>query len=365
MTNKYRKCRKLCRQIIILLVMLCQLAAPVMAAANTDKAAADKTVIKKAAAKNSFDADAPELTLEASESIDKGLKFLLSTQHKDGSWDDDGKGGHAVAITSLGLMAFMSKAQFPGSGPYGVQLDRAKEFLLNQAKKGVEGYLGTVMYEHGLATLALSEMWGMTWDEKDDARIQKALEAAVDVILRSQTPVGGWRYQPQRDGGQDTSVTVMIFVALASARQAGVMVPNETITKVVTYFKRAWNAPTGGFSYSWMGEKGPSLACSAGGAYAAQLAGMRDTEIVSACLRYLEQLAPGVFSGGLNYYAHYYAVQAMVQAGDERYAAWYPQIRDALISQQQSNGSWGKSYQTPMAIITLATPHRYIPIYQR
>ena len=32
---------------------------------------------------------------------------------------------------------------------------------------------------------------------------------------------------------------------------------------------------------------------------------------------------------------------------------------------QQSNGSWGKSYETPMAIITLATPHRYIPIYQR
>ena len=44
-----------------------------------------------------------------------------------------------------------------------------------------------------------------------------------------------------------------------------------------------------------------------------------------------------------------------------------PQIRDALISRQTDDGSWsGKgSHATPMAIIILATPHRYIPIYQR
>jgi squalene cyclase len=44
---------------------------------------------------------APELTLEASQAIDKGLKYLLSTQHKDGSWSSDGKGVNAVASTSL------------------------------------------------------------------------------------------------------------------------------------------------------------------------------------------------------------------------------------------------------------------------
>ena len=62
----------------------------------------------------------------------------------------------------------------------------------------------------------------------------------------------------------------------------------------------------------------------------------------------------------------------MVQAGDDEYAKWYPQIRDALISQQNAQGAWGKSgkeggvsYEMPMAIITLATRHRDIPIYQR
>ena len=313
---------------------------------------------------------APELTPEASQAIDKGLKFLLSTQHKDGSWSSDGKGSHDVACTSLALMAFMAKAEFPGFGPHGKQLDRGMKWLLKEAKKRPDGYLGKVMYEHGYATLALSEMWGMTQDTDDDDAIQKALEKAVEVILRSQSPGGGWRYQPQADGGQDTSCTMTVFHALASARQAGIVVPNETITKVVKYLKKVHDAETGGFGYT--GSAAASFPCTAGGAYIAQLAGQRDTEMVNAAIRHLKSQAPAIFTGARYYsYGHYYAIQAMVQAGDEEYSNWYPQIRDALISKQSALGAWGKaskqgiSYEMPMAIIILATPHRYIPIYQR
>ena len=313
---------------------------------------------------------APELTPEASQAIDKGLKYLLSTQQKDGSWSTDGKGGHDVACTSLALMAFMAKAEFPGFGPHGKQLDRGMKWLLKEAKKRPDGYMGSVMYEHGFATLALSEMWGMTRDTNDDDAIQKALEKAVEAILRSQTPAGGWRYQPQADGGEDTSCTMTVFHALASARQAGIVVPNETIAKVVKYLKNVHDAETGGFGYT--GSAAASFPCTAGGAYIAQLAGQRDTEMVNAAIRHIKTQAPAIFTGARYYsYGHYYAIQAMVQAGDEEYAKWYPKIRDALISKQNTKGAWGSaskqgiSYETPMAIIILATPHRYIPIYQR
>ncbi len=264
-------------------------------------------------------------------------------------------------------MAFMSKAQFPGFGPHATQLTRGKDFLLAHAKARPDGYLGSVMYEHGLATLALSEMWGMTRDKSDDDAIQKALEAAVEVITRSQNPGGGWRYQPQADGGEDTSCTQTVFHALASARQAGIMVPNETITKVIKYLKHAQNRETGGFAYAPNGNAHVSVACTAGGAYCAQLAGQRDSEMVAAALRYLKKQAPGIIKNtGHYYYCHYYAIQAMVQAGDDHYAEWYPLIRDALIGRQKKNGAWDRAaYSTPMAIIILATPHRYIPIYQR
>lgn len=322
--------------------------------------------------------DAPELTAKASAAIDKGLKHLLDTQRPDGSWAANDQGARSVAITSLALMAFMSRAEFPGSGPNGEALNRAKDWLLNMAKEAPDGYLGSTMYEHGLATLALTEMWGMTRDREDDDAIQKAVEAAVEVILRSQNDGGGWRYQPSSDAGQDTSVTVMVFVALASARQAGIVVPNETIAKVVTYFESATSQKTGGFNYVPTGvQKNDSIACTGGGAYAAQLAGERGSEMVLSALRFLKERSPGIIDGnfGHYYYGHYYAIHAMVQAGDEYYAEWYPLIRDALIRKQGENGAWGGgrnkqgqkavSYETPMAIIILATPHRYIPIYQR
>ncbi len=314
--------------------------------------------------------DAPELTPKASKAIDKGLKYLLSTQNKDGSWDSNGEGGHSVGITSLALMAFMSKAHFPGFGPHGDELNRGMKWLLKEAIKRPNGYLGTVMYEHGLATLALSEMWGMCRDADDDDAIQKALEKAVEVILRSQNPGGGWRYQPQADGGEDISCTMTVFHALASARQAGIVVPNETIAKVVKYLKNNHDPQTGGFAYK--DGRNVTFPCTAGGAYIAQLAGQRDTEMVNAALRHLKTLSPGIITGGhYYYYGHYYAIQANVQAGDKEYAEWYPQIRDALVSKQSAQGAWGRghkkgiSYETPMAIIVLATPHRYIPIYQR
>ena len=318
-------------------------------------------------------ATAPELTEATSLAIDKGLAYLLSVQNKDGSWDTDGKGTRAISTTSLALMAFMAKAQFPGLGPHGKELDRGMKWLLTAAEASSDGYLGTSMYEHGLATLALSEIWGMSPDPDDDDAIQVALEKAVEVILRSQNRGGGWRYQPQADSGQDTSCTMTVFHALASARQAGVFVPEATITKATKYFQYAHTGPSGGFTY--MGEAGGrrrgelhvSSALTAGGSYCAQLAGERDSEMVKASLRYLKKEGGG---GRYYYYAHYYAIHTMVQAGDDYYADWYPKIRDELIAKQLTTGGWAKAggpaaHQTPMAIIVLATPHRYIPIYQR
>jgi len=312
--------------------------------------------------------ESPELTAKASAAINKGLKHLLQTQRADGSWAIDDNGQRAMALTPLALMAFMSRAEFPGSGPNGEALNRAKDWLLKKAEEAPDGYLGASMYEHGLATLGLTELWGMTRDKEEDDQIQKAVEAAVEVILRSQNNGGGWRYQPSATGGQDTSVTVMVFIALASARQAGIVVPNETIAKVVKYFESATSQKTGGFNYIPTGTKNnDSIACTGGGAYAAQLAGARGSEMVLSSLRFLTERAPGIIDGnfGHYYYGHYYAAQAMVQAGDDYYANWYPKIRDALIKKQGADGAWGASYETPMAIIILAIPHRYIPIYQR
>ncbi|MFT5473393.1 MAG: hypothetical protein ACI856_001725 [Kiritimatiellia bacterium] len=348
-------------QWLLLTVIACACFPAVVAADKLDE------IIKKTEVEAVTGDGAPELTEEASKAIDRGLKYLLSVQKTNGSWDNGGEGSREICNTSLALMAFMANAHFPGFGKYGKEMDRAKDFLMKRAKERKDGYLGSTMYEHGLATLALSEIWGMTKNRADDDAVQKALEAAVEVIKRSQNPGGGWRYQPKADGGEDSSVTAMVFIALASARQAGVMVENEVIEKFRKYVKGAKDGKTGGFSYAPNGNGGTSIPCTAGIAYAGQLAGLRGTEVIDGAIRLLKK-QENIFNGSGHYfYCHYYAIQAMVQAGDKEYDNWYPQIRDALVAKQGADGSWSKKekYGTPMAIIILSTPHRYIPIYQR
>ena len=73
MTSKYTQLsRSLCGRGIALLTVTCLATTPLMAQKATGGG------------------DAPELTAAALKAIDKGLKFLLTTQKKDGSWDLDG-----------------------------------------------------------------------------------------------------------------------------------------------------------------------------------------------------------------------------------------------------------------------------------
>jgi hypothetical protein len=300
-----------------------------------------------------------ELSPEAELAIDKGLQFLASTQRADGSWGDQ----HRAGITALTLMAFMLKGHFPKKGPYGQHTEKGITFLIQRARDG-GGYFGGSMYEHGLATLALSEAWGMS----DRPELRDTLKRAVDVILRAQSPTGGWRYQPT-PFDHDISVTVMQVVALASAQEAGILVPGEVIQKAMEYVRKC-HQRDGGFSYQ-MGGGQSGFARSAAGCMALTMGGQRNSEMLQSGINYLKKCPDSVFTRTEHYsYGHYYAIQVMYQAGESQYQAWYPKIRDPLLAKQGKDGGWpgddnGRQYQTAMAILILGVPYRFLPIYQR
>jgi squalene cyclase len=291
-----------------------------------------------------------ELSPQTEQAIEKGIHYLLKGQAADGGWGRN----HRVAHTALALMAFMVKGYLPEQPPHGAAMSKGIDFLLISAREG-GGYMGSSMYEHGLATLALSEAWGMS---SRSEQIRDTLKRAIDVILRSQNPQGGWRYQPRPETA-DISITVMQIVALASAKEAGMLVPDQTIERALKFVKSLQNE-NGGFGYT--SSHDPGFARTAAGVTSLLMCGDRESPAVQKGLQYL-RTHPAQNQWFI--YGHYYAVQAMYQAGETYYQQWYPKIRDTLLQSQKENGAWGDDYQTPMAILILGVPYRFLPIYQR
>jgi hypothetical protein len=199
--------------------------------------------------------------------------------------------------------------------------------------------------------------------------VREKLAKAVKIIVNCQNKEGGWRYQPVVDDA-DISVTVCQVMALRAARNAGLFVPNEVVDRAIDYIKRSQN-PDGGFMYRIQGGESafPRSAAAVAALYSAGI--YRGAEINKG-LAYLMQFLPAEGAArreGYYFYGHYYAAQAMWQAGGQRWGRWYPAIRDELIGGQRDNGSWtspeSNECATAMACIALQMPNNYLPIFQR
>jgi hypothetical protein len=299
---------------------------------------------------------------------DRGLAYLASKQKPDGSWHNN------MAVNGLALLAFLGRGNVPGRGPYRDVLEKGKKFLLANANPQT-GYCSfNSMYEHGLATLAMAEMYGMD----PDPQLEEALRKAVNLIVKAQAANGGWRYSPV-PGDHDLSVSVMQIVALRAANNAEVPVPAKTIEKAISYV-RACAHPNGGYGYQ-PGGLGPHT--TAAGILSLQLLGQYGDNTLPKALTYLSQLpVEWTAAGGIGYwyYFHYYAIQANYQAGGKQWNEWHPRVRELLMSKQNKDGSWdvppgtseavgtvdpNKVYWTAMACVILDIYSHFLPAYQR
>lgn len=317
-----------------------------------------------------------QLTPAAKLAIDKALDFMAGQQKSDGSFN--GQLGSASGVVGAVSIAFMAAGHVPGEGPYGQVTSKATQYLLSCIQSNGLVFRpesgGAPMYNHGLATLALAEIWGMT----GDPRLRSAVQRAVDLICATQNRKGGWRYQP-KIADDDLSVTVMELMALRAARDAGIAVPKEVIAAGIEYVKSCANAKRsgkdGGFGYTPGGESG--MARTGAGVTSLQVAGdYRSTEVQEG-IEYLMQCAPvGKTEEKKEFlwYGLYYATVGIYQAqsigtwGRSAWAQWYPAVVNFAVAQQKPTGEWPGShglYTTAMGVVILAIPLRYLPLYQR
>jgi hypothetical protein len=312
------------------------------------------------------------------DAVDRALVFLKTSQRPDGAWP----AGQAssTAVPSLAVMAFLARGNVPGQGPYGDSLNHTIDFVLSMQRSSgllskAEGG-NAVMYEHGISSVMLSEVYGMVDDTRRE-RIEKALAKAVKLTLDAQAVQkapqyqGGWRYQPGSPDS-DISCTGWQLMALRGAANCGAAVPRSALDAGREYVRHS-AANGGGFSYQPGGA--PNQARSGTGILSMELLGQHDSPEAKAAGDWLLRNPPDNPGMEFYYYAVYYNAQALNQLGGIYWSTLYPKLRDTLLTLQQPNGSFaggsgqeqeaGDAYRTSMAVLALCVPYRYLPLYQK
>ena len=335
--------------------------------------------------------------------VDRGLAWLASQQQADGSFPSRETG--QPAVTSLAIMAFISRGHSPGIGPYGSTLDKAIDFVLQQQRddgllysaatdmpyQSLQGsHTGT--YNHAIAGLMLGEVYGMS-DAALARKLRPAIEKAIDFARRLQhrpspypSDKYGWRYlkplNRSNQGEADLSVTGWFIMFYRSAKNAEFDVPQEYVDEAVQFVRACYVENEGAFYYGpFSRDRRISRATTGAGVLCLAITGNHHDEIADATGRWLLEHSFDHYNSGQGshdryHYGAYYCSQAAFMLGGEYWRQFYPRLAETLTANQSPEGSWqperaqgdgsfGNSYTTALAILSLTPPYQLLPIYQR
>ena len=340
----------------------------------------------------------PEKWHQMENAVDRALAWLATRQADDGSFPSLATA--QPAVTSLCIMAFLSRGHQPGIGPYGAQLNRAIDFVLScQKPDGLLCYdtpggywqfekaSHTASYNHAISGLMLGEVYGHVTGERAKQlkqAIQKALGFTRQLQSRPKldpTDFGGWKYVRPAvpDSDADLSVTSWQLMFLRSARNAEFTVPQQYVDEGLDYVKRCWDPGSGAFTYSK--NEGPGRGMVGAGILSLSMGGQHQTPMARAAGDWLlahpyGKLGQSYGTFDRYFYSMYYCSQAAAQLGGHYWEGIYPPIVDAVLNCQESSGAmppepnrgdvvFGQCYSTALAVLALTPPYQLLPVYQR
>ena len=363
------------------------------------------------------------------EAVRAALEWLRRHQSPEGNWSchdftkqckkictslqperyGDGRGfeEHDVGVTALAMLAFTGYGHTHRDGvfPEYVEVLRKavgymKKIQARSADPTLNGRYGSGdheqwIYDHSIATMAMGELLVMS---NDIIGLKRSVTDAVKLCLRAQNDGFGWRYGVQ-PGDNDTSVTGWMVLALKTAKNARLDIPNEEFERAfkgaLNWFDRA-TASNGKTGYSVPGDEGSRLAkvypdpypyskelscMTAVGVLCRLFAGeSRSSPVVKQGVDILMRSTPawleqkGRSLSTINIYYWYYGSYALFQFGGADWKKWNDDMQAALLpTQRQGNidedGSWdpigewgvagGRVYATAIGAMTLEVYYRF------
>lgn len=337
--------------------------------------------------------------------LDAGLRWLAAHQDADGMWDSDefmkhdpaddpcsGPGGalHDVGVSSLALLSFLGDGNTMRVGKYRDVVTRGVRWLrdVQDFDNGcVPAPIGKhYLYDHALATLALSETYALS----PLAVLRQPARNALAFCSRARNPYGAWRYDVPPIGDADTSVTGWMIFALEAGREAGLQVEEEALTAGLAWIDQVTDPATGRVGYDSVGSASSRIAgvndrfptdsgeaMTAVGLLCRFFLGQTPKEHpimerhADLLLTRLPEWDPE--GRGCDMYYWYYGSYAMWQMGGRWWKRWNAALEPTILDSQRRDGahagSWdpvgpwghagGRVYSTAMMTLCLETSFRY------
>lgn len=289
----------------------------------------------------------------------KGLDYLATNQNEDGYWDDSS--GDEAGVVGLCVVAFLARGDDPVNGPYANHIRKGLDYIISKQDTDT-GYIGTSMYNHAFATLALAECYGMVQHPQLATSLSKAVELTLSAQKRNR--FHAWRYTPSSSDA-DTTVAGCQIVSLLAARNAGIPIPQEAIRKGLGYITN--NRHSDG-SYGYTSTSGGKPTLTAIGMLCLSLANEDDTKPFAKSLEYLK-LDLEYRDRHYPYYFEYYMSQALFHADEATWNHWNQQNIRYMSTIQNNSGAFpgnqGSAFSTAGALLSLALNYRFLPIYEK
>lgn len=322
------------------------------------------------------------------EMYDAGIRFLLATQDASGAWTD---GQAGPGVTGMAMMVLLASGEDPNHGPYRDAIRRALRSMIVGQDAGT-GFLGgsrghDSMYQHGFGMLALAEAYGAVDDRglwqgvaaSEGPGVGRSVGQALELAVRCavtaarSNPHGAWRYSPEaRDA--DTSVSGAVMMGLLAARNSGIEVPDETISRAVQYYV-SMTGDNGQVGYSGS-PGGGSDAVTSIAVLVLAIARQQQLPAYRRAIDYLAARSRDTSSiDGYPTYTRYYRAQALFQGDVEAWEQWNAGLIRELKSLQGRDGSfsgfagrggaYGATVDTSLALLALAVNFKFLPVYER
>lgn len=298
-------------------------------------------------------------------SIQRGLAWLVSTIRRDGTVGTDAYQPPDLACTAIVGLTLLAEGSSPRGGQYSQESRRVLYGVLdlvNQRPLQAQSLANVTLVQRKIginadlffATLYLSEVYFES--PGDEVEIRKALERMISHICRVQGPDGTWG----DESWAPILGTVMGWVCLRSASSAGFEI-NASAKLVGEALIKKLKSKSLKSEESWM----HSLYKDCSSLRVLYSMNYRDDPAFLESVNRVLELArtdsrPFEQAGGEEYLAFYLVTECLLKEPRKDWQAWYPNVRDHLVKQQNGDGSWSghhcitdRTFCTAAALLTL------------